>query len=154
MPFGRGKPSLIILCMRFENERHDEGKDDRGRDARTRRRERPRERLKKSLARPLHRPVREKISEARDGHGGARAREFDEWLVEPERGERNTCEHEDDEDLSRGQVGKIDDDLGDNADEPADRKRLYEHENDFEKLHSYVLTLGHGWPRQRSNVTA
>lgn len=138
MPSGRGKPSSIILCMRLEEERHDEGEDDSRRNTRARRRKRPRKRLEEPLLRPLHRPAREEIAEPRDGHGGARARKLHKGLVEPERRERNAREHEHDEDLPRREIGEVDDDLRDQTDEPADRERLYEHENDFEKLHSYV----------------
>ncbi len=121
--------------MRFEDERHEGGKDDGRRNTRTRRRERASERLKNALLCPLHRAVCKQISKARNGHGRARARPFYEGLVQPERRQRNARQHEDDEDLPRREVGEIDDELRNCTDEPAYGKRLYKHQQNVNVFH-------------------
>ena len=125
----------IIFCVRFEDEGHEEGKDDGGRDACACGGERTCEGLEEAFFRAAHGAVGEKVAESRDGDGGARSRKGHEGLIEAEGGQGDPCEHEDDEDLSRRQVGEIDDDLGDHADEPSHGKRFYEHQKDLKVFH-------------------
>ena len=114
----------VVLGVRLEEERHQEGEYDGSGYSRARRRKRTRERPEEAALRPLHRAVCKQIPEPADGDRRPSARKLDERLIEAEGGQYDAREHKDDEDLAGSQVGEIDDHLRRRADEPSHRECL------------------------------
>ncbi len=110
--------------MRFEDERHDKRKDDRRRYARARRRKRTRERFEQSFLCASHRAVGKEVPESRNGNGRPCPRKLNQGLISAERRKRNPRKHEHDENFSRSEIGEIDNELCNRADESAHCKRL------------------------------
>ena len=116
---------LIVFRAGLEDQRHQEGEDDRGGHTGACCRKRSRKRFEEPRLRTPHSAVCEQVTEPRNGHGSPCARKVHEGLIEPERGKRDAGKHEDDEDLPGGERGKIDDDLRNDADEPAKNSSIF-----------------------------
>ena len=64
------------------------------------------------------------MAEAREGDRGSGAAPFDQRLVKSQRAEGHAGHHISGEDAGRGQLGLVDEDLTDGADQPAAEERV------------------------------
>lgn len=119
MPFFSG------FILRFEKKACQKPREHRSRDAAGGGGQAARENAEKAFfVHGLFNALGDEISESRQRDGSARARKFDERLIDAHGTQRDAYDHIADEDTRGGELRFVDEDLADEAQRPADEKCL------------------------------